>query len=109
MKLENLCIRSNDKSFIECALQCYDNAITLLPDDSPMKLAVVREMRKMQPSVELTSGFVSPSHKIYDLEKAAEVCVRKKDFIGALEKRTEIFNSVAERNMQHLYGDVIKR
>lgn len=108
-KLENLCIRSNDKSFIECALQCYDNAIALLADGSPMKLAVVREMLKIKPTVEVNSGFTSPSHKIYDLEKAAEVCVRTKDFISALDKRTEIFNNVTDRKSQHLYTDVIRR
>lgn len=74
-----------------------------------MKLAVVREMLKIKPSVEVNSGFTSPSHKINDLEKAAEVCVQKKDFIGALDKRTEIFNNVTERNVQHLYVDVIRR
>lgn len=109
MKLENLCIRSNDKSYIECALQCYDDAMSLLSDGSPMKLAVAREMLKIKPSVELNSGFTSPSHKIYDLEIAAEVCVRRKDFVGALDKRTEIFNSTTERNVQHLYVDVIRR
>lgn len=74
-----------------------------------MKAAVVREMLKVKPSVEVDSGFKSPSHKIHDLEVAAKECVRTKDFTGALDKRTEIFNSVSERNVQHLYVDVIRR
>lgn len=109
MKLENLCIRSNDKSFIECALQCYNNAIILLPDDSPMKAAIVREMLKVKPSVEVNCGFTSPSHKIHELDVAARECVRTKDFISALDKRTELINSVNERNVQYLYVDVIRR
>ncbi len=108
-KLENLCIRSNDKVYIECALQCYNSAIDLLPDSSPMKAAVVKEMLKVKPSVEVTSGFTSPSHKIHELEVAAKVCVKTKDFFGALDKRTEIMDSINERNVQYLYVDVIRR
>lgn len=109
MKLENLCIRSNDKSFIDCSLQCYDSAINLLPQGSPMKAAVVREMLKVQPSVEVSNGFASPSHKIHDLDVAAKECVRTKDFVSALDKRTEIISDVNERNVQHLYVNVIRR
>lgn len=108
-KLENLCIRSNDKSFMESALQCYNNAINLLPDDSPMKAAVVQELLKVKPSVEVSCGFTSPSHKIHELDIAAKECVRIKDFIGALDKRTELINVVYERNVQYLYVDVIRR
>lgn len=109
MKLENLYIRSNDKSFIDCSLQCYDSAVNLLSDDSPMKAAVIKEMLKVKPSVELTSGFNSSSHKIHDLEIAAKECVRTKDFVSALDKRTEIMNNVNERNVQYLYVDVMRR
>lgn len=109
MKLENLCIRSNDKAFIDCALQCYDSAINLLPDGSPMKAAVAKEMLKVKPSVEVSSGFTSPSHKIHDLEVAAKECVRSKDFVSALDKRTEIISNLNERNVQYLYVDVIRR
>ncbi|KAG4070079.1 hypothetical protein HA402_013739 [Bradysia odoriphaga] len=109
IKLEKLCIRSNDRAFIECALQCYNNAITLLPDGSPMKAAVVREMLKVKPSVEVSSGFTSPSHKIHELEVAAKICVQRKDFTSALDKRTEVMDSINERNVQYLYVDVIRR
>lgn len=74
-----------------------------------MKAAVVKEMLKVKPTAEVSSGFTSPSHKIHELETAANVCVTRKDFIGALDKRTEIMDSITERNVQYLYAGVIRR
>ncbi|KAJ6646637.1 hypothetical protein Bhyg_01850 [Pseudolycoriella hygida] len=108
-KLERLCIRSNDNSFIDSSLQCYNNAINLLPDDSPMKAAVIKEMLKVKPSVEVSSGFASPPHKIHDLAAAANEFMRTKDYKSALDKLDEIIDDVRERNVQHFYVDVIRR
>lgn len=74
-----------------------------------MKAAVVKEMLKVKPSVDVTSEFTSPSHKIHELETAAKNCVKRKDFMGALDKRTELMDSVTERNVQYLYVDVTRR
>lgn len=108
-KPDNLCLLSNDHSHIEGALRCYNQALENLDDDSVMKAAIIREIKKIHPNFEATSGFQSPAHRIWDLDVAAIDSVVNKDFVGALEKRTEIFDDILERKVQNLYVELLSR
>lgn len=107
--IDHLHVRSNANEYIEGALNCYNQAIALLNDDSVMKAALIREMKQIQPNCELTSNFVSPAHRINDLEMAANECILTADYIGALDKLTEIYDDITERKMEYLYKDVLQR
>ena len=108
-KVENLKVRTNDHAQIEAALRCYHDAISILDDNSVMKAAVIREMKKIQPNLETTSGFSSPAHRIYDLESAANECVVNEDYERALEKYTEIYDDILERKVHKMYEQVLAR
>lgn len=107
--IDKLCLRSNSNEHLNGALSSYQQAISLLQDDSVMKAAIIREMKQIHPNCDLTSNFASPAHRIYDLEIAANECIQTEDFAGALEKLTEIFDDITERKTQHLYTDVLRR
>lgn len=107
--IDKLCLRSNANEHLNGALSSFQQAISLLPDDSVMKAAIIREMKQIHPNCDLTSNFASPAHRIYDLELSANECIKTEDFVGALEKLTEIFDDITERKTQHLYVDVLKR
>lgn len=108
-KEENLRLLSNDRSHLEASLRCYNQALGRLDDDSVMKAAVIREIKKIQPHSDITSGFVSPAHRIFDLEVSADISVNIGDFVAALEKRTEIYDNIMERKVQRYYSDVLNR
>lgn len=99
---------SNDRTNLQAALQAFSQALACLDEDSVMRAAIIRELKKIQPHSEATSGFVSPAHRIRDLEVSANESVRCGDFVAALEKRTEIFDNIVERKMQLFYVDVLK-
>lgn len=101
--------QSQDRSNRQGALRCYNQALACLADDSVMRAAVIRAIKKIQPHSDATSAFVSPSHRIWDLETAAKECVRCGDFVAALEKTTEIYDDIVERKMQSFYTDVLAR
>lgn len=108
-KAEALQLRSNDRAYIDGALQCYHQAMDQLPDDSVQKAAVIREMKIIKPNSDATSSFASPSHRIYDLEVSATHSLYDNDFVDALDKRTEIFDNILERKVSDLYLDLLKR
>lgn len=99
---------TNDRSNLQTALQSYGQALACLDEDSVMRAAIIRAIKKIQPHSDATSGFVSPAHRIRDLEVSANENVRCGDFVSALEKRTEIFDNIVERRMQSFYVDVLK-
>lgn len=101
-------LRSDGGEYLDGALSCYNLALAQMDDDSVMKAAIIREMKKLQPNCELTSNFVSPAHRVRDLEIAALECIRTEDNVGALEKLTEIHDDITERNMHSLYEDLLK-
>lgn len=99
---------SNDHSNVQAALQSYNQALLCLDEDSVMRAAIIREVKKIQPHSEATSGFVSPAHRIRDLELAAYESVCCGDYVAALKKRTDIFENIVERKTQSFYIDVLK-
>lgn len=99
-----------DRAHLENALRCYNQALEAYADDSPFRAAIIRKIKAVQApgaNNQLTSSFASPSHRADDLDRAADECVRTGDYAGALELRTELFDNIAERRMQSLYGDLL--
>lgn len=108
-KTNELNIKSNNHEHLEGALRCYNQALSKFGDDSVMKAAVIREIRKINPNVESTSNFNSPSHRIFDLELSAGLNIKSGDFMSALEKLTEIYDDITERKVECYYDDVMQR
>lgn len=104
-----LCLRSNTKPYTQGALSCYHRVITQLDDDCAMKAAVIREMKEINPSYDVTSNFVSPAHRAQDLDLAANECIKSGNFESALEKITEICDDIAERKVESLYDDILRK
>ncbi|XP_055595805.1 40-kDa huntingtin-associated protein-like [Uranotaenia lowii] len=94
---------------LEGAFRCYTQALSRLQEDSVIKAAIIRELREVNPNVEITSNFVSPCHRIWDLEQSAEESIRSKDYVAAFEKLTEIYDDVTERRCEDLYEQVLRR
>lgn len=108
-EIERLRIRSNNREHIEGALRCYNQAASRLDDNSVMKAAIIREIKKINPNAENTSNFNSSSHRIYDLEISAAYSIKKHDFVSALEKLTELYDNITERRAENYYPDVLMR
>lgn len=108
-KIEGLNLLSNDRHNLENALNCYNKAMKAFPDDSVMKVAIIEEIKKIQPVCDATSNFSSPALRVHDLEKAAKNSIQQDDFVTALEKLNEIFDIILERKVEHLYEEVLKR
>lgn len=108
-EIERLRVRSNNKEHIEGALRCYNQASSRLEDDSVMKAAIIREIKKINPNAENTTNFNSPSHRIYDLDLSASQSIRNCDFVTALEKLTELYDDINERKVEDYYSDVLVR
>lgn len=98
----------NNHEFLEGAHRAYFQALASV-DDSVMKACIIREIRELNNDVSITSDFNSASHRIYDLELASNENIRSGDFIGALEKLTEIVDDITERKEVQSYHDVMKR
>lgn len=107
-QVDRLQIRSNANEYVEGALSCYNQAILLLDDDSVMRAAIIREIKRIHPNCELTSNFVSPAHRIHDLDIAANENIRTGDYVSALDKLTEIHEDITERKVQHFYGHILR-
>lgn len=107
--IEKLKIRSNNREHIEGALRCYNQAASRLEDDSVMKAAIIREIKKINPNAENTTNFNSPSHRIYDLDLSASQSIGNNDFVTALEKLTELYDDINERKVEDFYADVLVR
>lgn len=103
-----LCLRSNLKTYTQGALSCYHRVITQLNDDTAMKAAVIREMKEIHPSYEVTSNFVSPAHRVQDLDLAANDCIESGNFESAMEKITEICDDIVERKVHEFYPDILR-
>lgn len=98
----------NNCELLEGANRSYFQALSTV-DDSVMKACVIREMRELNNNLTLTSDFNSACHRIFDLEQAANKNINSNDFIGALEKLTEIVDDITERKEINSYSDVMRR
>ncbi|XP_055641722.1 40-kDa huntingtin-associated protein [Toxorhynchites rutilus septentrionalis] len=94
---------------LEGAFRCYTQALLKLPDDSVTKAAIIRELKEINPNVEIISNFSSPCHRIWDLEQSAEDSIKFHDYVAAFEKLTEIYDDIIERRCEALYPEVMKR
>lgn len=74
-----------------------------------MRTCIIREIRELNKDLNITSEFNSAAHRIYDLEMASNENIRSEDFIGALEKLTEIVDDITERKEANSYFDVMRR
>ena len=101
----------NNHELLEGANRSYFQALTGVKD-SVMKACIIREMRELvevNNNLMLTSDLQSPCHRIYDLEKASNENIKSNDFIGALEKLTEIIDDISERKEVKSFYDVVQR
>lgn len=89
------------------ALRCYNDALSIIADDSALKAGIVRAIKSIQPDAEATSNFSSPSHRIFDLVKSANQKIRHEEFMAALEKLTEICDNISERKVERFYKDLM--
>lgn len=94
----------NNHEFLEGAHRAYMQALSAI-DDPVMRTCIIREMKDFNN----TSDFNSACHRIFDLELASNENIRCDDFIGALEKLTEIVDDITERKETHSYYDVMRR
>lgn len=110
-RAEQLHSLSNDRSHLENALRCYNQALEAYTEESVFRAAIILQIRRIQPhNTQVTSRFASPSHRMHDLDRAADECVRRGDYVAALEKRTEIFDDiVVERRVAAMYTDLLRR
>jgi factor VIII intron 22 protein len=99
----------NSHNLLEGAHRSYFQALDAIEDDSVMKTCIIREMRELNKNLNLTSDFNSASHRIHDLEVASNDNIMSRDFIGALEKLTEIVDDITERKETASYSEVMKR
>jgi factor VIII intron 22 protein len=98
----------NNHEFLEGAHRAYVQALSAI-DDSVMRTCIIREMKDLNNDLNITSDFNSACHRIYDLELASNENIRSNDFIGALEKLTEIVDDITERKETNSYYDVMRR
>lgn len=98
----------NNHEFLEGAHRAYFQALATV-DDSVIRTCIIREMKDLNNDMNITSDFNSASHRIFDLEVASKANIRSNDFIGALEKLTEIVDDVTERKEVNSYYDVMRR
>lgn len=98
----------NNHEFLEGAHRSYQQGLALV-DDPVMRTCVIREMREVNNDLNTTSDFNSASHRIYDLELASQENIRSHDYVGALEKLTEIVDDITERKEARHYYDVMRR
>lgn len=108
-EMDALLLRSNRPEYRDTALHCFTQAVEKCPDDSVIKAAIIREMMPLQPHYESTSTFNSPAHRIYELELAAERCIKNHDYLKALQQLDDIVDNIYERKKQHLYQEVLAR
>ncbi|XP_062552067.1 40-kDa huntingtin-associated protein [Armigeres subalbatus] len=102
-------IENPSPDHLEGAFRCYTQALSRLQDDSVIKAAIIRELKEINPNVEITSNFSSPSHRIWDLEQSAVGSIMSRDYVAAFEKLTEIYDDVTERRCEDMYLQVMKQ
>uniref|UniRef100_A0A182JZK2 Uncharacterized protein n=1 Tax=Anopheles christyi TaxID=43041 RepID=A0A182JZK2_9DIPT len=108
-KQERMKVATISHAYHEGAFRCYTQALSRVPDKSVVGAAIIRELKEINPNVELTSDFSSPCHRIWDLERSAEDSLAGRDYVGAFEKLSEIYDDVTERKCEPLYQDVMRR
>lgn len=104
-----ICLRSNAKQHLQGAINCYNSALMELDNNSVIKAAIIRELKKIHPNCDITSNFVSPAHRVHDLDLAATECIKNGNFEFAFDKITEICDDICERKVEHLYEDVLRK
>lgn len=98
----------NNHDYLEGAHRSYFQSLASV-EDSVMRTCIIRELKELNNDINITSDFNSASHRIYDLEIASKENIRSNDFIGALEKLTEIVDDITERKEVDRYYDVMQR
>lgn len=98
----------NSHEFLDGAHRSYSQALAS-QKDSVMRTCIIREIREVNKNFSITSDFNSASHRIFDLELASNENIRSNDFIGALEKLTEIVDDITERKEVTSYYNVMRR
>lgn len=98
----------NNNDYIDGAYRSYFQALAVV-SDSVMRTCIIRELRELNKNLNITSDFNSACHRIFDLEMASNENIRSGDFVGALEKLTEIVDDVTERKEINSYFDVMRR
>lgn len=92
---------------LQGALKAYNLALSRISDEV-LQAAVIREITMIDANFDSTSSFVSPSHRIYDLQLSAHRCLEEQNYFPALEKLTDIVDNIYERKKQHLYTDLLR-
>lgn len=100
-----------EEEFRQGALRCYNDILThdKLPDNSPMRAACIRRLKTIDPFTDETSTFESPVHRYEDLQLGANADIEQKNYQGALNKLTDIFDDIHERKVHHCYWHVLER
>lgn len=98
----------NNHENLEGAHRAFQQALATA-DDPVIKACIIRELRELNHDINITSEFNSASHRIYDLELASNENIRSGDYVGALEKLTEIVDDITERKEIASYQDVMKK
>lgn len=90
---------SNSHEHISGAVRCYNDALSLLSDDSSMSAGIIRQLKKICPNAaDKSSNFLSPTHRMYDLETTARLHINNGRYIQAMDNLTEIFEEKTENN-----------
>lgn len=100
---------SHNHEHIAGAVRCYNDALSLLSDDSAMSAGIIRQLKKICPRTDKSSNFISPTHRIQDLERSARLHICNGHYIPAMENLTEVFDILNEektvKNCRHLLSE----
>lgn len=98
---------SNSHEHVTSAVRCYNEALSLLGNDSAMSAGIVRKLKRICPNSDQSSQFHSPTHRIHDLEVGGRLQIREGRFLAALEQLTEIFDILQEEKTEESYRDTL--
>lgn len=99
---------SNSHEHLTEAIRCYNNALALVADDSALRAGTTIKKRLCTDS-EVSSNFVSTSHRIHDLDTSARKHIRSRNYHAALEQLTEIFDILKEEKSEEYYQHTLAR
>ncbi|KAL5291154.1 F8A1 family protein [Megaselia abdita] len=110
-EIEKRYTSSNFKENLEGSLKSYTLALNCLEGGnySVLRVGVIRAIRKINPHFEGTSDFVSPCHRIFELETSAVERILLEDYQSALQSFADIFDNIFERKKETLYKDLLQR
>lgn len=100
---------SNSHENLTAALRCYNEALALVAEDSAIRAGITIKKNRICPHSEVSSNFVSPTHRIHDLDISARNHIRSQGHHAALEKLTEIFDILEEEKSEDYYRHTLAR